>query len=400
MSRPARLLSLTALVCALLSVLPRAHDAGLQRTLSLGERRDVAAGVSLHHLTDPNLVDPAAPLSIWMLRVDPSAAEVRPVLANDAIVDTETVADMGRRYDAIAAVNAGFFLLPSGDPAGIYKLRGQLVSDTRRTRGAVGIIRDGPHPRFIFGRVAASMSLRVRRRARPDMRVQIAGVDTTRTRRMATLFTPAYHTHTDTQAGGLEWILEGRPLRVRGAPETSGKTTIPKDGFVLSYGGTQAPAALRALAPGTRVELETRYTPIDGTAGEWEKAEDIIGGAGLLARDGRFLDDWSVERLAAGFAETRHPRTMIGTHADGSLWLITIDGRQPQLSAGMTLAELRALARRLSLTNALNLDGGGSTTMWIQGQVVNSPADAAGPRKVSDALLVMKREPSDPKAAH
>ncbi len=41
----------------------------------------------------------------------------------------------------------------------------------------------------------------------------------------------------------------------------------------------------------------------------------------------------------------------------------------------MTLVELRALARRLGLVNALNLDGGGSTTMWVQGQVMNSPSD-------------------------
>jgi exopolysaccharide biosynthesis protein len=52
---------------------------------------------------------------------------------------------------------------------------------------------------------------------------------------------------------------------------------------------------------------------------------------------------------------------------------------------------LRELARRLGLTGALNLDGGGSTTMWIGGAIVNSPSDAAGPRKVSDALLVMRR---------
>jgi exopolysaccharide biosynthesis protein len=57
----------------------------------------------------------------------------------------------------------------------------------------------------------------------------------------------------------------------------------------------------------------------------------------------------------------------------------------------MTLEELRALAHRLSLVNALNLDGGGSTTMWVKGGVVNSPSDAAGPRKVSDALLVSPR---------
>jgi exopolysaccharide biosynthesis protein len=54
----------------------------------------------------------------------------------------------------------------------------------------------------------------------------------------------------------------------------------------------------------------------------------------------------------------------------------------------MTLVELRSLACRLGLMDALNLDGGGSTTMWVKGEVVNSPSDAAGPRKVSDALLV------------
>ena len=61
---------------------------------------------------------------------------------------------------------------------------------------------------------------------------------------------------------------------------------------------------------------------------------------------------------------------MIGTTADNTIWLVTVDGRQPELSVGMTLVELRALAHRLGLVNALNLDGGGSTTMWVQGQVV------------------------------
>ena len=65
-------------------------------------------------------------------------------------------------------MNAGFFLLPSGDPAGIYKLNGQLVSDTRRPRGAVGFLRSGNSLRLIFGRVAATMALRLPRRARQD----------------------------------------------------------------------------------------------------------------------------------------------------------------------------------------------------------------------------------------
>jgi hypothetical protein len=245
--------------------------------------------------------------------------------------------------------------------------------------------------RLVFGRVTATMTLRIPRGARDDTTMEIAGVDTTRHRGKLMLFTPAYHSDTDTAKGGLEWVVRGKPLRVESAPLAAGKTPIPRDGFVLSYGGTTAPPPLSALTRGTRVELDTRYTSPDRSPDDWAQSEAIVGGAGLLIRDGQLIDDWAVEQLAAGFPETRHPRTLIGTHPDGSVWLVTVDGRQPTRSAGMSLYELRSLASRLGLTQALNLDGGGSTTMWVQGQIVNSPSDVAGPRKVSDALLVMRR---------
>jgi hypothetical protein len=306
-------------------------------------------------------------------------------------VDTEIVPDIAMRHRALAAINAGFFLLPSGDPSGIYKLGGQLISDTRRTRGAVGIVREAGGQRLLFGRVAATMQLRVPRRARPDATMDVAGVDTTRQRGKLMLFTPAYHQHTDTPATGLEWVLQGRPLRVTSGPLSAGKTPIPRDGYVLSFGGTRPPPLLESLRPGARVELDTKYTAIDGSEADWKRSDTIVGGAGLLIDDGRLLNEWKVEQLTTAFVETRHPRTLIGTHADGAVWLITVDGRQPKLSAGMSLLELRALAHRLGLKNALNLDGGGSTTMWVDGTIVNSPSDAAGPRKVSDALMVVKR---------
>ena len=365
-------------------------QAGSRQALDLGAPREIASGITLYHLTERSLLDPPAPVSIWLLRMNPGAADLRAVLSNDAVVDTEIVPDMAARYGAIAAINAGFFLLPSGDPAGIYKLRGQLVSDTRRPRGALGIVGESTGP-LLFGRVAATMELRLPRRARPDAVVEIAGVDTTRQRGRLMLFTPAYHQHTDTPATGLEWVLQGKPLSVTSGPLSTGKTPIPRDGYVLSFGGTRPPPALQSLRIGTRVELDTNYSVIDGSAAEWAKADAIVGGAGLLLRDGQIITDWKVEQLAAAFAETRHPRTLVGTHADGSVWLVTVDGRQPKLSAGMSLAELRALAQRLGLRNALNLDGGGSTTMWVAGTIVNSPSDAAGPRKVSDALVVTRR---------
>ena len=305
-------------------------------------------------------------------------------------MDTETVPDIARRHGAIAAVNAGFFL-PNGDPSGIYKFQGQLISETRRTRGAVGLVEQGTRSRLIFGRVAAAMTMWVRRRARPDVPLRIDGVDTTRLLGKLMLFTPRYHAHTDTAPGGTEWVVSGPPLRVNGTPRTEGKTPIPPGGFVLSYGGPRPPPALASQQNGAAVELETRYLPDEGSATDWARARDIVGGAGLLVREGRLVHDWSREMFNAGFAENRHPRTMIGTHPDGSIWLVTIDGRQPKLSVGMTLVEIRELARRLGLTNALNLDGGGSTTMWAEGKVWNSPSDVTGPRRVSDALLVMPR---------
>jgi exopolysaccharide biosynthesis protein len=70
---------------------------------------------------------------------------------------------------------------------------------------------------------------------------------------------------------------------------------------------------------------------------------------------------------------------------------VAVDGRQPSYSIGMTFADLQRLCDRLDLVSALNLDGGGSTTMVVKGQVVNKPSDPAGARPVSDAIVVSLR---------
>jgi exopolysaccharide biosynthesis protein len=92
----------------------------------------------------------------------------------------------------------------------------------------------------------------------------------------------------------------------------------------------------------------------------------------------------------------RHPRTCIGSTRDGKLLLLTLDGRSDQ-AAGMTLTKLTDLMISLKCTDAVNLDGGGSTTMWIRGKpwrgVVNMPSDNKifdheGERPVADILIV------------
>ena len=133
-------------------------------------------------------------------------------------------------------------------------------------------------------------------------------------------------------------------------------------------------------------------TRLGSRPADWAAAPDIVSGAGLLLRDGREITDWTDEQIAEGFDTARHPRTMIGADGDGGIWLVTVDGRQPWLSLGMNFAELKRLSRRIGLLSALNLDGGGSTTMVVQREwIVNHPSDPAGPRAVSDAIVVLPR---------
>ena len=351
----------------------------------------VAPGVRLYRLADPSLLDPPGPVAIQILRLDPRRVRLESALSDDQIVGTETVLDTAQRHKALAAINAGFFL-PNGDPNGLLQVDGELVSDTTRPRGAIAVTTDDQRvTRLLFDVVTADA--RVRFGTDEDAPgVDIAGIDTIRQRGKLMLFTPKYHAHTDTAARGIEWIVAGSPLTVRERRDDVGSTPIPPDGFVLSYGGLDPPPELETVKVGELAKIERRFVTRHGSPpARWAAADHVIGGAGLLARNGQNIHDWVIEDLRKGFSTERHPRTMVGVDRDGDIWLVTVDGRNPQISLGMTFVELQRLAARLKLTDVLNLDGGGSTTMVVNGAIVNHPSDATGPRKVSDALLVFAR---------
>lgn len=116
---------------------------------------------------------------------------------------------------------------------------------------------------------------------------------------------------------------------------------------------------------------------------------DILVSGPLLIHEGK---PTSPQRIP--FNLNRHPRTAIGINDKGHFLLVTVDGRHAE-AAGMNMWELQALMQSLGCTDALNLDGGGSTTMYIRGKgVVNYPSDNRsfdheGERRVSNAILVM-----------
>jgi hypothetical protein len=163
---------------------------------------------------------------------------------------------------------------------------------------------------------------------------------------------------------------------------------------VLSYGGLDLPEDLAALTVGTIATFEIGWHALNGVpTRDLDAADDVVTGAGLLRLNGHILANWQESESLSpqNFINMRHPRTLVGRDDHGAIWLVAIDGRQPDYSIGMTFAELQGLSDRLRLTDALNLDGGGSTTMVIRDRIVNRPSDVAGPRQVSDALLVTLR---------
>ena len=101
-----------------------------------------------------------------------------------------------------------------------------------------------------------------------------------------------------------------------------------------------------------------------------------------------------------GFVIDKHPRSAIALTSRGTVLFVTVDGRHPGYAGGMNLIELRHFLQQLGCTDALNLDGGGSSTLWAKGfnasGVVNYPCDNhkfdhEGERKVANALVVVRR---------
>ncbi len=128
--------------------------------------------------------------------------------------------------------------------------------------------------------------------------------------------------------------------------------------------------------------------PIPVGAGEGRT--ELVGGFPDMLDKGARVGDLEVSTRPT-FAPVRHPRTAVGyDEATRKLWLIEVDGRRMPYSDGMTLPELATLMEALGIDEGLNLDGGGSSVMVVQGTARNRPSDAAGERAVVNALALVR----------
>jgi exopolysaccharide biosynthesis protein len=107
--------------------------------------------------------------------------------------------------------------------------------------------------------------------------------------------------------------------------------------------------------------------------------QTAIGAGRILLQAGKLPD-------LGPAGQPRHPRSLIGWNRQ-HLFFVVVDGRQPKLSIGMTYPEMAALAQRYGCTDAVELDGGGSSSLWAGGKILNSPSDGK-PRAIANALIL------------
>lgn len=205
------------------------------------------------------------------------------------------------------------------------------------------------------------------------------------------LYDRGYGPETDTATGAVEIVMLGSPARVVGVDTATAGVAIPPGGAVV-VAARSAPPHVRAMfataEPGIQARWHVGFTPI--------RPREAVGGFPVLVADSAVLPDLD-SAGGAGFAPVRHPRTAVGIASGGRrLLLVTVDGRQPPYSDGMTLRELAELLRGFGAAEALNLDGGGSTTLVVRERsgalrVVNRPSDREGERPVANALAVVGR---------
>ncbi len=170
------------------------------------------------------------------------------------------------------------------------------------------------------------------------------------------------------------------------------------DGEVLAVNGASRPprSTFGVSANHQELMLQERVgadgeTTVSGNP-QWSRVVDAIGAGPRLISDGEIdprHDEEGFDAASGVGPEVRHPRTALGWDEEtGTVWLVTVDGRQPTFSVGMTLAELAGLLIDLGATEGMNYDGGGSTTAWVNGQVVNSPSGTSE-RSVASAWAVV-----------
>ncbi len=350
------------------------------------------------------------PLAISTLTVETGREDLfmEPRYGNDLLLGRNTIpGQVERTYDRlsrpIGAINADFGSAGGGPGHGmfighglVWKLPNRMDLDADvPSRSSISWDEEGNH---FFGAPRIEALLRGPEGSDP---LRLTIVNHPLDDRSNTLFNEAFpEDSTPEPPEGLAAFmveLEGEEI-LPNAPVGGTITTAPggesfslAPGRIVVHAGEPLPDWIEEDA---EVTLDIRLPELPG------KVIGAIGGGPLILKDGEIVavERGQAERMGASIYVAIHPRTAIGVKEDGkTIVAIVVDGRQPGYSRGVTVTELAELLREKGAVRAINLDGGGSSTMVVHGSVANSPSDTGGLRSLTNAILFRRTgEPGPP----
>jgi hypothetical protein len=368
--------------------------------------RELSPGVEYRHV-----IDKSGPLVMHLLRVDLRRAdlELRHLRAHDELKGREKVSSMVRRVGAgardtiLAAINADFFDLKTGETENNQVLGGEWWKGLKVTDSPYDTY-DNVHVQFAVDSARRPYIDRYILDGKAWGRSRVATPITTVNRNPAglpegvALYTPRFGATTPrdtarptTEAAMMSAGRRGDTLLFvrRGDIVAASGSPIPANGATLAGYGDRA-KEVSTMAAGDTIKILLSTLPRSPFGAPLSL---VIGGWPRILSDGVdvAVDAATVEGTIARNAEARHPRTAIGFSRDSTtLFLLVVEGRS-QRSVGVSLVELAAIMRRLGAWQAMNFDGGGSTTMVVGGTVVNVPSDPTGEREVGSALALVRK---------
>ena len=320
--------------------------------------------------------------------------QLETVKASDHLQGKERTSQMVARRDegrhrVVAAINGDFYDTSNGIPINLQMRDGEIVRHP--TTRSIFAVSAAEKPLINFLSLVGSLQ------SKAGVWQTLNGFNRNRNADELVFYNHYFGSSTNTNNFGSEIRIQ--PLKkfavndtiravVRAFTHSAGNSPLNSLTYVISGHGVAENWLNKNIAVGDIIKFVWRIpeTP-------WRLVE-AIGGLPRIVRDGRISIENQNEGGSESFTNTRHPRTALGFNADTSrYYFVTVDGRQPGYSEGMTLSELASFMRELGCMQALNLDGGGSTTMVVRGHVVNRPSDASGERAVANAVLLVSNAP-------
>lgn len=341
----------------------KSFDENIRRKYKTGTIIDVDKGVK--HIKLLKYYQ-GSPVKINVIEVNSNLnpnLQLTPALASDTLGKKSTISNIAKRNNSIVAINGTFFKPSTGVPLGTLMINKKMYTGPIYNRVAMGIFND----RYDMARIQLNANLKTW-----DKTIKVDNINQPRTLSTHVIvYTPEW--------GKVSPISPkyGKQIAIKDDKIVANSTSslaIPQDGFVVVGPAQQ----LDKIANSGDIKLEVSTIP------DWEDVNHIISGGPYLVRDGGVYVDVAEQKL--GSIGGRNPRTAVGYTADNHLIIVTVDGRESS-SVGMTLKELANFMKSIGCYNAMNLDGGGSTVLYVNGKVVNHP-QVTGGIALSNALTL------------